>query len=180
VDVETFSDDVAEVWKEVTAPVAADEVADPQPSGPQDKASLEVTKELEMIVHRGESPVQNVPLVETREDLPEGQVPSPSIVAFNESFGTSYQGELLIVCCERADVRDSTSKLLTLWDSSKFMDETGEGASEQVPLPLSRTPRDSKKQPSTSLKKISSDSVPLGRITVETRSRKGLRIICPT
>jgi hypothetical protein len=116
-DVETFSDDVAEVRKEVTAPVVAaavDEVADPQPSDPQDKASPEFTKELEMTVHWGESPVQNVPLVETREDLPEGQDPSPSIVAFNESFGTSYRGELLSVGCERADARDGTSKLLTL------------------------------------------------------------------
>jgi hypothetical protein len=120
VDVETFSDDVAEVRKEVTTPVAvaaADEVANPQPSDPQDKASPEFTKELEMTVHRGESPVQNAPLVETREDLPKGQETSPSIVAFNESFGTSYRGELLSVGCERADARDDTSKLLTLWDS---------------------------------------------------------------
>jgi hypothetical protein len=54
VDVETFSDDVVEVQKEVAAPAtAAAEVADPQPSGPQDKASPEFTKELEMTVHRG-------------------------------------------------------------------------------------------------------------------------------
>jgi hypothetical protein len=94
VDVETFSNDVAEVQKEVTMPVAAAvEVADPQPSGPQDEASPEFTKDLEMTVHMGENPVQNVPLVETREDLPEGQDPSPSIVAFNKSFGTSYRGD---------------------------------------------------------------------------------------
>jgi hypothetical protein len=74
--------------------------------------------------------VQNVPLVETREDLPEGQDPSPSIVAFNESFGTSYRGELLSVGCERANARDGMSKLLTLWVLSKFVNETGEGASE--------------------------------------------------
>jgi hypothetical protein len=44
---------VAEVRKEVTTPVvaAADEVADPQPSDPQDKVSLEFTKKLEMAVH---------------------------------------------------------------------------------------------------------------------------------
>jgi hypothetical protein len=72
---------------------AAVEVADPQPSGPQDEASPEFTKDLEMTVHMGENPVQNVPLVETREDLPEGQDPSPSIVAFNKSFGTSYRGD---------------------------------------------------------------------------------------
>jgi hypothetical protein len=157
-DVEYFSDDVAEVRKEVTTPVAAaadddEEVADPQSSGPQDKASPEFTKELEMTVHRGVSPVQNVPLVETREDLPEGQDPSPSIVAFNESFATSYREELLSVGCERVDARDGASKLLTLCNSSKFIDETREGASEQAPPPLSKAPRDSGKQPSTSSKK---------------------------
>jgi hypothetical protein len=115
VDVETFSDDVVEVQKEVAAPAAAvAEVADPQPSGPQDKASPEFTKELEMTVHRGESPVQNVPLVETRKDILEGQDPSPSIVSFNKSFGTTYRGELLSVGCERADAKDGASKLLTL------------------------------------------------------------------
>jgi hypothetical protein len=80
VDVETFSDDVVEVRKEVTAPVAAatvDEVSYPQPSGPQDEASPEFTKDLEMTVQGGESPVHNAPLVETREDLPEGQDHSP-------------------------------------------------------------------------------------------------------
>jgi hypothetical protein len=129
VDVETFSDDAVEVQKEVTVPAAsAVEVVDPQPSGPQDKASPEFTKELEMTVHRGESPMQNVSLVETCEDLPEGQDPFPSIVAFNKSFGTSYRGGLLCVCCEKASAGDDASKLLTLWNSSKFMDETGEGA----------------------------------------------------
>jgi hypothetical protein len=49
-----FSDDVVEVQKEVTVPVAAAvaEVADPQPSGPQDEASPEFTKEMEMTIHR--------------------------------------------------------------------------------------------------------------------------------
>jgi hypothetical protein len=116
VDVETFSDNVAEVQKEVTTPVAAAvvEVADPQPSGPQDEASPEFTKKLEMTVHRGENPMPNVPLVETCEDLLEGQDPSPSIVAFNKSFGTSYRGELLSVGCEMAAAGDGVSKLLTL------------------------------------------------------------------
>jgi hypothetical protein len=67
-----------------------------------------------MTVHRGENPMQNVPLVETREDLPKGQDPSPSIVAFNKSFGTSCRGELLSVGCEMASVGDGASTLLTL------------------------------------------------------------------
>jgi hypothetical protein len=127
-----------------------------------------------MTVHRGESPVQNVPLVETREDLPEGQDPSPSIVAFNKSFGTSYRGELLSVVCEKVAVGDEAYELLTLWNSSKFVDETGEGASEQAPPPLSKTARNSGKQSSTSLKKTSASSVPAGRITMESFSKKGL------
>jgi hypothetical protein len=53
-------------------------------------------------------------LVEIREDLPEGHVPSPSLVAFNKGFGTSYHGELLSVSCEAAGTRGGTSKILTL------------------------------------------------------------------
>jgi hypothetical protein len=41
--------------------------------------------------------VQNAPFVETHEDLPEDQDPSPSMIAFNKSFGTFHQGELLSV-----------------------------------------------------------------------------------
>jgi hypothetical protein len=100
-----------------------------------------------MTVHRGENPVQNVLLVETHEDLPEDQDASPSIFAFNKSFGTSYRGELLSVGCEMAVAGDGASKLLTLWNSSEFMDEIGEGASKQAPQPLSKTARDSGKPP---------------------------------
>jgi hypothetical protein len=173
VDVEIFSNDVAEVQKEVMVPVAAAvaKVDDPRPFGPQDEASPKFTKELEMTVHRGENPVQDVSLVETHEDLPEGQDPSPSIVAFNKSFGTSYRGELLSVGCEMAAAGDGVSKLLTLWNSSEFMDEAREGASEQAPQPLSKTSRDSGKQPSTSLKKTSASSGK--KVTIETLSKKG-------
>jgi hypothetical protein len=153
VDVETFSDDVAEVQKEITAPVAAvttDEAAHLQPSDPQDKASPEFTKELEMTVHKGEDPAHEVPLVETRED----QNPSPLMIAFNKSFGTSYRGELLSVGYEKADARDGTSKLLTLWNSSKIVDETGEGASKQTSPPLIGTPHQSGKEPSSSSQRV--------------------------
>jgi hypothetical protein len=158
-----------EVMTHVAA--AATEVADPQPSGPQDEASPEFTKELEMIVHRGENLVQNVPLVETREDLPEGQDPSPSIVAFNKCFGTSHRGELLSVGYEMAAMGDGASRLLTLWNSSEFMDETGEGALEQAPQPLSKTARDLGKQTSISLKKTSASSGK--KVTIETLNKKG-------
>jgi hypothetical protein len=99
VDIDNFSDDVAEVRKETIAPVAAitAEVADPQPVNRQDKASPEFTKEIEMTVHKGDDPTPEVPFVETRENLPEDQDPSPSMITFNKSFYTSYRGELLIV-----------------------------------------------------------------------------------
>jgi hypothetical protein len=161
---------VAEVRKEVTtlvAAVTADEAADLQPSDPQDKASLEFTKDLEMTVHKGEDPAHEVPLVETREDLPEDQDPSPSMIAFNKSFGTSYRGELLSVGYEKADARDGTSKLLTLWNLSKIVDETGEGASKQTSPPLIRTPHQSGKEPSSSSQ----------RVPVETLGRKGSRTV---
>jgi hypothetical protein len=48
--------------------------------------------DLELTIHKGEEPVQDVSLLETREDLPEGQDASPSVVAFNKSFGTSHRG----------------------------------------------------------------------------------------
>jgi hypothetical protein len=95
VDVETFSDDIADVQKGAIAPVVvvvADKVADPRPSGSQDQASPEFVKELEMIVHRGGSPVQNAAFVETHEDIPKDQDPSPSMITFNKSFGTFHRG----------------------------------------------------------------------------------------
>jgi hypothetical protein len=92
-------------------------------------------------------------LLEIHEDLPEGQAPSPSLAAFNKSFGTSYRGELLCVGCRVASIGDGTSKILTLWKSPTLVDETGEGASEQTSRLPRETARDSGKKPCTSLKR---------------------------
>jgi hypothetical protein len=175
VEVETFSDDVAEVQKEVMTPVVAADAGGfvPHPSAPQDEASPEFTRELEMTVHREENPIEDLPLVETREDLPEGQDPSPSIAAFNKSFGTSYRGELLSVSHEMAAAGDGVSKLLLLWNSSDFMDETGEGAPKQASQLPSKTIRDSGKQPSSSSKKTSATSERASQVAIETL-KKGL------
>jgi hypothetical protein len=62
----------------------------------------------------GEDPIQDAPLLEIREDVPEGQAPSLSLAAFNKSFGTSYRGELLSVGCQAVSIGDGTSKILTL------------------------------------------------------------------
>jgi hypothetical protein len=75
-------------------------------------------------------------LLEICEDLPEGQDPSPSLAAFNKSFGTSYRGELLSVGYKATSIGDDTSKILTLWKSPTLVDEIGERASEQTSLLL--------------------------------------------
>jgi hypothetical protein len=79
-------------------------------------------------IKRKHHPVQDAPLLEIREDLPEGQDPSPSFAAFNKSFGTSYRGELLSVGYKAVSIGGDTSKILTLWKSSTLVDETGERA----------------------------------------------------
>jgi hypothetical protein len=85
-----------------------------------------------------------------------------------KSFGTSYWGELLSVGYEKIDARDGSSKLLSLWNSSKIMGETGEGNSEQRSPPLIGTPEDLGKGPSTS-----SGPKPPSQVTVEMLSKKG-------
>jgi hypothetical protein len=71
-----------------------------------------------------------------------------------------------------ATAADGASKLIMLWNSSEFMDETGEGASEQAPQPVSKTDRDSGKQPSTSSKKTSTTSERAGQCAIETLNKK--------
>jgi hypothetical protein len=119
VDIVSFSDAAPEVQKEVIPdtvepPVTATDTAVPQSVHPHDEASPEFTKELELTIHRGEDPVQDAPLLEVREKVPEGQAPSPSLAAFNKSFGTSHRGELLSVGFEEASIGDGASKILTL------------------------------------------------------------------
>jgi hypothetical protein len=83
VDVESFSDDVAEVQKDITDVVAATEAegTTSQVSALKDRASPEFTEDLERTVQRREDPIENFPVVETREELPEGRDPSPSVAA---------------------------------------------------------------------------------------------------
>jgi hypothetical protein len=135
-------------------------------------------RDLELTIHKGEDPVQYVPLIETREDLPEDQDPSPSVTAFNKSFGTSYRGELLSVGYEVAGTGGGAFGILTLWKSPTLINETGEGASEQTLHSLGQTIRDSGKEPRTSSKKtfISLDkpSASSGKkVTMQNLSKKG-------
>jgi hypothetical protein len=136
VDIDSFSDASPEVQKKVIPDAAAEpsgaalEAAITLPADPVEEASAEFIRELELAIHKDEGPVANVPLVEVRESVPEGQDPSPSVVAFNKSFGTSHRGELLSVGCEVTKNRDGTPRILTLWESPTLIDETGEEGSD--------------------------------------------------
>jgi uncharacterized protein YktA (UPF0223 family) len=155
VDIDSFSDVAGESAQEAGIFVVAAETTIPQPIHRQDEASPEFVSELELTIHKGENPVQDVPLLETREDVPEGQDPSPFIAAFNKSFGMSYRGELLSVGYEAAGNGDGTSKILTLWKSPILINETGEGASEMMLHSFGETARDSRKGHCTPSKKTS-------------------------
>jgi hypothetical protein len=146
-DIDSFSDAAPKVHKDAVlviaaeapaaaetpaaaeAPAAAADVSLPIHS--RDEASPEFTKELELTVHRGEDPVQSASLLEVSEVVPEGQAPSPSLAAFNKSFGTSHHGELLSVGFKTTSIGSKMSKILTLWKSPVLVDETGGEGSEQ-------------------------------------------------
>jgi hypothetical protein len=153
---------VAETLAAVEAPAAAADASLPIHS--RDEASPKFTKELELTIHRGD-PVQSAPLLEVREVVPEGQAPSPSLAAFNKSFGTSYHGELLSVGFKTTSIRSKTSKILTLWKSPVLIDETGGEGSEQpggvaqdsekgLQSALRTTPSSQGKASSSSTKKV--------------------------
>jgi hypothetical protein len=183
VDIGPFSDVAEEVQKEVVstateAPPAAMDTVVSQSTHPQEKASPEFMRDLDLTIHKGEEPIQDVALLETREDLPEGQDPSPSVAAFNKSFDTSYRGELVSVDCKVARNKGGTPKILTLWKSSTLIDETGEGSSEQSLHTLGEAVRSSGKEPRSSLKKTSASlgksSASSGKkVTIQNLSAKG-------
>jgi hypothetical protein len=90
--------------------------------------------------------------LEVREVVPEGQAASPSLAAFNKSFGTSHHGELLSVGFKATSTGSGASKTLTLWKSPALVDETGGEGSEQT----GEAVRDSGRGPHSALKKTSS------------------------
>jgi hypothetical protein len=150
----------------------------PQSDHPHDEASPEFTKELELTIHRGEDPIQAAPLLEIREKVPEGQAPSPSLAAFNKSFGTSHRGELLSVGFEAASIGNGASKILALWKSPTLVDETLEEASEQTSRLPGEATWDSGKGHHSALRKTSASlgksSSHLGKkVTLQNLSMQG-------
>jgi hypothetical protein len=147
VDIDSFSDVAPEVQREASpaaaekSAVAAEAVAHTESPAAAETPAVDVTtadqvssdfaRDLERTIQRDGPSSENIPLVEVREDVPEDQAPSPSLAAFNKSFGTSHRGKLLRVGFETIGVGGKTSKFLTLWKSSTIVDETGGDASEQ-------------------------------------------------
>jgi hypothetical protein len=184
VDIDSFSDAATEVLKEVVPdaaaepPVTATAAVVPQSVHPHDEASPKFTKELELTIHRGENPIPDAPLVAVSEALPEGRDPSPSVAAFNKSFGTLYRGELLSVGYEVSKNKGGAPKILTLWKSSALIDETGGEGSEQSLHSLGGAVRDSGKEPRSSPQKTPAS---LGKptsgsgktVTLQNLSRQG-------
>jgi hypothetical protein len=161
VDIDSFSDATLEVQKEIIPdaaaepPVATNDTVVPQSSHPEEEASPEFTRDLDLTVQKIDEPIQDVALLLTREDLPEGQDPSPSVATFSKSFGTSHRSELLSVDCEMARNKGGEPRVLTLWKSSALIDETEERGSEQSLHSVGEVGRDSGKEPCSSLKKTS-------------------------
>jgi hypothetical protein len=114
-------------------------------------------------------------LLEVREVVPEGQAPSPSLAAFNKSFGTSHRGELLSVGFKATSVESDASKILTLWKSPALVDETGGEGSEQTGGDV----RDSGKGPHSDLRKTSTSRGKASpgsvkKVTMQNLSKQGL------
>jgi hypothetical protein len=144
------------------------------PTRTRAEASPIFTKELELTVQIEEDPVERAPLLEVQEVVPEDQAPSPSLAAFNKSFGTSHRGELLSVGFKTTSIGGKTSKILTLWKSPVPVDETGGESSEQP----GEATRDSEKGPHfapettpSSQGKVSSGSTKM--VTMQNFSKQG-------
>jgi hypothetical protein len=183
VDIDSFSDAAPEVRKEVVPDAgaepsaAAPEAVVSQLADPVGEASVEFVRELELTIPKDEDPdlVTNVPLVVVRESLLEGQDPSPSITAFNKSFGTLHRGELLSVGREVTKNRDGTPQILTLWESPALIDEIGEEGSddslEGIACVSRKVADSSQKNASASAGKSSSSSGK--KIIMKNYSRQG-------
>jgi hypothetical protein len=64
-------------------------------------------------VRKSSGLVENLSLIENREEIPEDKDP-PSVTAYNESFGTSFRGELFSVSGEVVDADDGVPKFSLL------------------------------------------------------------------
>jgi hypothetical protein len=121
IDIETFSNDVLEVRETQVDSATGTEAEAGCSRDPitNDVASLKFAEELECTVMKDDDPVENPLLIEHREEIPEDQDPSPSITTYNESFGTSFRGELLSVGGEVISADGDALEFSLLWKSPK-------------------------------------------------------------
>jgi hypothetical protein len=71
-------------------------------------------------------------LIGTHKDIPEEQVPTPAVAAYNESFDTSFRGELLSAGGQVVGTDGGSPKFSVLWRSPKFVSEIGGDASKKI------------------------------------------------
>jgi hypothetical protein len=76
---------------------------------------------------------------------------APSVTAYNESFGTSFRGELLSVSSKVVDTNDGVTKFSFLWTSPKFVGETGGDALKKKLQLTGKTTSAAEKHTSSSL-----------------------------
>jgi hypothetical protein len=125
VDVETFSDIFLEAQgahEDSVVPAKA-EAGSSQATASKDEASPKFTEDLESTVRKSGDLVENPSLIENHEEIPEDQDAAPSVTTYDESFGTSFRGELLSVSGEVVGADDGVPKFSLLWKSPKLMGE---------------------------------------------------------
>jgi hypothetical protein len=115
-------------------------------------------------------------LIGNHEDIPEDQDPTPSVTIYNESFGTSFRGELLSVSGELVDADGGVPKFSLLWKSPKLMGETRGYAPKKKLQLTSKTISVAEKQTSSSLQKSVMFSDSVVQVPLGTLNKKGLYI----
>jgi hypothetical protein len=153
IDVETFSDIVPEVRETpVDSAVAAMlRLVLPKLLLLRMKLLQSLPKIWSALCKKSCDIVENPSLIENREEIPDDQDPSPSVTAYNKSFGTSFRGELLSVRGEVVDTDDGVPKFSLLWTSPEFVGETRGDAPKKRLWLTGRTTYVAEKHTSSSL-----------------------------
>jgi hypothetical protein len=152
VDVETFLDIVPEARGTPgdSAVPAEAEAGFSQAPSTKDEASPKFAEDLERTVSKSGDLVEDPSLIGNHEEILDDQDPTPSVTAYNKSFGTSFRGELLSVS---GGADHGIPKFSLLWKSPKLMGETGGDAPKKKLRLSGKTISVAEKQTSSSLQK---------------------------
>jgi hypothetical protein len=127
VGVETFSDTVPkarETHFDSAIGTAADVGCSRAPTC-KNEASTKFAEDLEGTVRKSGDPTKNLSLIANREEILENRDRTPSVAAYNESFGMSFRGEMLSVSSEVVNTVGGVPKFSLLWTTPEYVDETG-------------------------------------------------------